>query len=105
MTEAPQPLRIGRRDPSRVVIDWSDGSTSTFGAAELRRLCPCALCVHELTGLALLDPTSVPDALTQAEVKLVGTYAIAVRFSDGHQTGIYTYPYLREHDPSRRAGS
>ena len=105
MADPPQPLRIGRRDPTRVVIDWSDGSTSAFGAAELRRLCPCALCVHELTGQALLDPAKVPSDLTQSDVKLVGTYAIAVRFSDGHHTGIYTYPYLRENDPARRDGS
>jgi DUF971 family protein len=23
-----------------------------------------------------------------------------VRFSDGHETGIYPFPFLREHDPA-----
>lgn len=104
MTEATSPQRIGRRDPSRVEIDWSDGHRTVYRAAELRRLCPCAMCIHELTGEALLDPRSVPDDLTQSEVTLVGSYAIAVRFSDGHQTGIFTFPYLRENDPSPAAG-
>ena len=104
MTSSPSssPTRIFRRDPTRVTLEWQDGHTTVYTAAELRRLCPCALCVHELTGQALLDPGIVPDDLTQADVRTVGSYAIAVRFSDGHNTGIYTYPYLREHDPTGR---
>jgi DUF971 family protein len=31
---------------------------------------------------------------------MVGNYAVAVRFSDGHETGIYPFPFLREHDPA-----
>ena len=81
MTAATQPVRIGRRDPERILIDWADGKTTVFTAAELRRLCPCAQCVHELTGQALLDPAKVPDDLTQRDVRLVGNYAIAVQYS------------------------
>ena len=103
MNAAPQPLRIGRRDASKVEIDWSDGHRSVYSAAQLRRLCPCALCIHELTGEALLDPASVPDDLQQAGVELVGSYAIAIRFADGHHTGIYTFPYLRGNDGSAPA--
>ena len=94
------PTRIGRRDSARIVIDWADGRTTEFSAAQLRRLCPCAHCVHELTGRALLDPASVPDDLTQSDVRLVGSYAIAVQFGDGHSTGIFPFPYLLEHDPA-----
>lgn len=96
MSAAIQPLRIGRRDPSRVVIEWADGHTSSFSAAALRRICPCAECVHELTGQRLLDPTTVPDDLTHRDVRLVGNYAISIQFSDGHSTGIYTFARLRE---------
>jgi DUF971 family protein len=99
MTHAIHPVRIGRRDPGRLEIDWSDGHRTAYTAAELRRLCPCAMCIHELTGQALLDPSTVPEDLAQRDVRLVGTYAIAITFSDGHQTGIYTFPYLRGHDP------
>lgn len=99
MSSATQPVRIGRRDPARVVIEWADGHTSTFTAAQLRRRCPCAQCIHELTGQRLLDPAAVPDDLTQQDVRLVGNYAIAVQFADGHSTGIYTFPKLREDDP------
>jgi DUF971 family protein len=30
---------------------------------------------------------------------MVGNYAIRIRFSDGHDTGIYSWAYLREIDP------
>jgi DUF971 family protein len=51
--------------------------------------------VSETTGQRILDPTSVPDDLTQANLNLVGNYAVSLRFSDGHETGIYTYSFLR----------
>lgn len=89
------PTRIRRSDPSRVVFEWADGHSAEFSAADLRRRCPCAACVSETTGQRILDPKSVPDDLTQADLHLVGNYAIALRFSDGHETGIYTYSLLR----------
>ena len=52
-------------------------------------------CIHELTGQPLLDPATVPDDMTQGDVRLVGNYAIAIQFSDGHDTGIYTFDHLR----------
>ena len=45
------------------------------------------------------DPASVPRELTHTDVRLVGNYAISIRFADGHDTGIYTYQMLRERDP------
>ena len=94
------PTRISRKDPTQIVIEWADGAKTAYTAAQLRRLCPCAHCVHELTGQPLLDPTSVPDELIQRDVRMVGNYAIAVQFSDGHNTGIYSFPFLRENDPA-----
>lgn len=89
------PLRVGRRDPSRLVFDWADGTVSAASAAAVRRGCPCAHCVDEHTGRKLLDPTSVSEGLEHREVSLVGNYALAIRFSDGHRTGIYTWDRLR----------
>ena len=89
------PTRIRRNDPSRVVFEWDDGHTAEFSAADLRRRCPSAACVSENTGQRILDPASVPDDLTQADLHLVGNYAVGLRFSDGHETGIYTYSFLR----------
>jgi DUF971 family protein len=30
---------------------------------------------------------------------MVGNYAVKISFSDGHDTGIYSWQYLREIDP------
>ncbi|MEM6672510.1 MAG: DUF971 domain-containing protein [Planctomycetota bacterium] len=90
------PRRIGRRDPSKLVFHWADGTTTEASAATLRRGCPCAMCVDEHTGQPILDPTTVPDDLTHAHVELVGNYALSIAFSDGHRTGIYTWRALRE---------
>lgn len=93
------PKIITKSDPARVEIEWSDGHKTLFGAAELRRLCPCARCVNELTGVRTLDPAEIPDEITQADLVLVGHYAVSLRFSDGHHTGIFTFRFLRDHDP------
>jgi DUF971 family protein len=90
----PTPKVIRRSDPSRIEIEWSDGSTSAFSTPELRGLCPCARCVDELSGVRRHDPASVPADLTHSDVALVGSYALTLRFSDGHHTGIYPFAYL-----------
>jgi len=94
------PRVIQRSDPARLAIEWVDGHTTVYAASVLRRLCPCAECVNEVTGQRMLDPQSVPDGLTQSDLRLVGNYAVALRFSDGHQTGIFTFEFLRENDPA-----
>jgi len=33
--------------------------------------------------------------------RLVGNYAIRIKFSDGHDTGLYSWDYLREIDPKK----
>jgi DUF971 family protein len=93
------PRTITGSDPQRIEIEWADGHTTRYSPSQLRGLCPCAQCVDEASGVRRHDPASVPNELTQAGVELVGNYAIAVRFSDGHQTGIYPYRMLRENDP------
>ena len=95
-----QPRVIRRSDPTRLVIEWADGRTTVYSPSRLRRLCPCAQCVNEVTGERMLDPSLVPDDLTHTDVRLVGNYALALRFSDGHETGIYPFRFLRENDPA-----
>ena len=94
---APQPLRITRSDPTRIAFEWDDGQKTVLTTVELRALCPCAACVDELSGVRRHDPSSVPATLEHSNVRLVGNYALTMRFSDGHDTGIYTFPMLLEH--------
>jgi DUF971 family protein len=94
------PAVITRSDPTRIEVEWSDGHKTAYTAAQLRALCPCAMCVHELSGERMHDPRSVPPDLTQSDARMVGHYALTMTFSDGHHTGIFTFPFLRQHDPA-----
>ncbi len=95
------PLAITTSDPTKVEIEWEDGHRTSLTAAELRRRCPCAHCVDEVTGERLPDPTTIPDALTHLDVRLVGHYATSIRVSDQHDTGIFSFDFLRQNDPAR----
>ena len=92
-----EPTEIIEENDSEVSIKWSDDAETRYHAAELRRACPCAGCVHEWTGEKILKPAdSVADDLTFASIGIVGRYALNFNFSDGHDTGIYTFNYLRQ---------
>lgn len=93
---AVEPREITREGGEGFRITWGDGRECLYGAAALRRVCPCAACVNEYTGERMLNPTSIPDTLTVASLDLVGRYALNFRWSDGHQTGIYSFRLLRE---------
>ncbi len=91
-----EPSEIAQDGAAAVRIAWGDGRACRYVAAALRRVCPCAQCVNEMTGERMLRPETVPDTLTIEEVDLVGRYALHFRWSDGHQTGIYSFRLLRE---------
>jgi len=89
------------REAGRVTIDWSDGHHSEFEAFELRLQCPCAFCRGEAGRPGWLDtnPTLTPEQAQLVNMHLVGTYAIAPTWGDGHDTGYYTFDSLRESCP------
>jgi DUF971 family protein len=91
-----EPREIEQESDARLRITWGDERVCRYEAAPLRRVCPCAQCVNEMTGERMLRPESVPDTLTITDVALVGRYALNFRWSDGHQTGIYSFRLLRE---------
>jgi DUF971 family protein len=91
-----EPREIMREGTAGLRISWADGRVCRYGAAALRRVCPCAQCVNEYTGERMIDPAGVADTLTVESMDLVGRYALNFRWSDGHQTGIYSFRLLRE---------
>ena len=91
-----EPLQIIEESDSRVSIKWSDDSETSYSAAELRRVCPCASCVNEWTGDKILDDATISDDTTFSHISIVGRYALNFHFSDGHDTGIFSFNYLRE---------
>jgi ATP-binding protein involved in chromosome partitioning len=91
----PIPHAINRRDDG-LLIEWdATGHQALYPARELRLACPCAACVDEMSGRALLDPVTVPADVRPVSVALVGAYGLKVQWSDGHSTGIYTFQRLR----------
>lgn len=87
----PMPLEIIGLGQRQVRFVWDDDTENTWGTRELRLRCTCALCQSESTGERLLDPASVPEDLTIADMHLVGNYGVGVHFSDGHSTGIFRF--------------
>ena len=96
MTNMIQPLQIIEESDSEVSIKWSDDTETRYAAAQLRRSCPCATCVNEWTGQKILDDRQIADDLTFSSISIVGRYALNFHFSDGHDTGIFSFKYLRE---------
>lgn len=91
----PVPSAIAQAGPDRLRIVWQDGHESLYAVRDLRLACRCAHCVEEMTGRPLLRPEGVPDGVKPVRISAVGRYALSFAWSDGHDTGIYTYEYLR----------
>jgi DUF971 family protein len=43
-----------------------------------------------------LQPEAISEQLSIQDISIVGRYALNFRWSDGHETGIYSFRYLRE---------
>ncbi len=87
---------INQLDGLTLGITWTDDQSSKFDMLDLRRKCPCAICIDEWTHEPILKPESVPETVRPLKVESVGQYALNVQFSDGHKTGIYTFAMLRK---------
>ncbi len=102
----PAKVRVHKSEGTGVEIDWRDGHRSAWTFAWLRDACPCATCHEEreaegrppgvakakpATLLPLYEPPARP-----VEVTPVGKYALRFEWSDGHESGIYSWEYLRK---------
>jgi len=96
MSNGPVPGQITPFPSGEIGIAWSDGHESYYDPRELRCACSCARCVDEMTGKKVLDDSGVPTGVRVKEIHPVGNYGYGILWSDGHDTGIYTFKYLRE---------
>lgn len=100
MTDEPRPTHIDLDRERGLTISWSDGSAAFLGASVLRRESPSAD-ARELRAAMARNPFTVLPASQSSgplridSVEPVGHYALRIRFSDGHDTGIYTWRFLR----------
>ena len=101
----PQKVRVKKSEGTGVEIDWKDGHASAWTFAWLRDACPCATCNEERehTGRQPGEPKPKAASLLQlyeaparpVETTPVGKYAIRFKWTDGHESGIYSWDYLR----------
>lgn len=91
-----EPSKIIEESDSSISIEWSDGDTSRYEAPVLRKNCPCAGCINEWTGEKILKDEAVSDDITFSHISIVGRYALSFHFSDGHETGIFSFNFLKD---------
>ena len=105
------PEHIAISKSKAIRIDWKDGHHSEFDLAYLRDRCPCATCtgVHGTTPQksnysAQTSPFQMFEPKLRIDsVEPAGNYALQINWSDGHNSGIYTWEYLRSISPEPTA--
>ncbi len=82
----------------QLAIAWNDGAESFFQLEALRRACPCAACGGEPDLLGRVARPAVsytPTSFRLRSWRAIGGYALQLSWEDGHDTGLYTFSYLR----------
>jgi DUF971 family protein len=101
----PAKVKVDKTGGKGVEIEWKDGHRSQWSFAWLRAACPCATC-HEAReadgrapGVAKEKPKSLlpmyEAPVRPVDVEPVGKYALRFKWNDGHETGLYSWDYLR----------
>jgi DUF971 family protein len=82
-----------------LAIKWDDGGEDFIPLEALRRSCPCAGCKGEtdIMGNVYKNPEAplTPKSFVLRKIVSVGGYAVQPLWGDGHNTGIYSFEYLR----------
>ena len=95
------PVRIDVQKDKGIEIQWSDGEVGSYALSMLRSACPCATCkearekpAQPKSRLTVL-PGNYSNPMHIANIQLVGNYALKIEWSDNHDSGIYSFAYLR----------
>ena len=91
--QAPTTIKLKRR--SRVIeVAWADGTRYALPFEYLRVFSPSAEVRGHGGGEGKLELAKENVEVTQVEP--VGVYAVRLHFNDGHDTGLYSWDFLRE---------
>ena len=95
-----RPIQIKRDSAAKELrIIWDDGHVSVLPIKLLRDECPCAGCKGEVLFGKVYKPA--PLSIFQegmyelTNLKPMGQYGVQAVWKDGHDTGIYSWEYLR----------
>ena len=93
------PKQIKIENKTKLLIKWEDDSESRLNLKYLRDECPCANCKGETILFKTYRPEKrakeTPEMYRIKNIEIVGGYAIQITWKDGHNTGIYTWDYLK----------
>jgi DUF971 family protein len=100
----PKPKEISEFSDTTLMIVWDDGHESLYLYEDLRNACPCASCsdLRKSGGKGKSTfkktiPIGVKSThISPHEIEDIGLYAIRFKWNDGHETGIYTFEFLRD---------
>jgi DUF971 family protein len=89
----PTELKVDK-DRRLLTVAFDDGASFALPAELLRVMSPSA----EVQGHSPEERVTVPGkkAVRILRIEPVGNYAARIVFDDGHDTGLYTWTYLRE---------
>lgn len=94
-----QAKSITRDGEHSLVIIWSDDHKSTIPLELLRKECPCANCKGEVIFGKVYRPVNLPvftPGMNELKrLSTVGHYGLQADWADGHNTGIYSWDFLR----------
>jgi DUF971 family protein len=94
--DCPPPASIERLPiEGALAVTWHDGLSARVPLRELRGQCMCARCVDEITGERIVELEGINPEISIEAMELVGNYALKIRWSDRHDTGLYTWSHLR----------
>lgn len=92
-TNAPTDIKLHKKSAT-LELRYADETCNTFSAEFLRVHSPSAEVRGHGKGQEILQTGKRQVKI--ANLEPVGNYAIKLSFSDGHDTGIYSWTYLQE---------
>lgn len=100
----PKPKHLDLQKDKGLTIEWADGTTTFYPIQYLRHLSPSADSKVQRDEMAKNPLNVLPSAPSREPIvavgaEMVGNYAIKIIFSDGHDTGIFSWEYLKEIEP------
>ncbi len=94
-----QPSKIKKTENNSLRITWNEGSTSEIRLTDLRDKCPCVHCQGETvifsTYIPLKSPFKAAGFYEIEKIEPVGNYAVQIIWKDKHNTGIYSWEFLK----------
>jgi len=89
-----KPKKLKRSEDNKLSIEWNDNSVSEL---DIKMLVHCkGETVLFSSYIPIKDPFKAAGFYELEKIEPIGNYAIQIFWKDGHNTGIYSWEYLKE---------